>query len=253
MSTSTEDGASPPDGDAAEARERPQYNVRVHDLPADERPRERLANYGPSALSNAELLAIIIRSGTREASAINLASRLLAHYKGLGGLARQSFSQLLRTKGIGEAKAAELMAAFTLAQRISALQPEDRPYVRSPGDVMALLGGELSYLDQEHMRVLLVNVRNQLIAVDKPYQGSVNMAQVRVAELFREAIRRNSPSIILVHNHPSGDPSPSADDVALTKMAVQAGELMQVDVLDHIIIGERRFASMKQLGLGFGG
>jgi DNA repair protein RadC len=101
------------------------------------------------------------------------------------------------------------------------------------------------------MRVLLVNVRNQLIAIDKPYKGNVSMAQVRVSELFREAIRRNAPSIILVHNHPSGDPSPSTDDVLLTRMVVDAGKLMQVEVLDHIIIGEKRFASMKQLGLGF--
>jgi DNA repair protein RadC len=253
MSPSSENGSSTQQDDLAfEAPQRPQYSARIQDMPAEERPRERLRDYGPSALANAELLAIILRTGTSKESALALAARLLREYEGLGGLARQTFSDLLREHGLGEAKAAELVATFTLAQRINALQPEDRPYLRSPADVMALLGGELSYLDQEHMRVLLVNVRNQLIAIDKPYKGSVNMAQVRIAELMREAIRRNAPCVILVHNHPSGDPSPSPDDVVLTKMAVQAGELMQVEVLDHIIIGERRFASMKQLGLGFG-
>jgi DNA repair protein RadC len=246
------------DGDPA-AGSRParparvEYSTRIREMPPEERPRERLRDYGASALSNAELLAIILRTGSSKVSALGLATNLLARYQGLAGLARRSFADLLREHGLGQAKAAELIATFTLAQRINALQPEDRPYVRSPADVMALLGGELSYLDQEHMRVLLVNIRNQLIAIDSPYKGSVNTAQVRIAEVFREAIRRNAPCIILVHNHPSGDPSPSADDIAVTRQVGQAGEIMQVELLDHIIIGERRFASMKQLGLGFGG
>jgi DNA repair protein RadC len=229
-----------------------EYNTRIRELPASERPRERLRDLGAHALSNAELLAIILRTGSSQRSALALSAALLARYKGLGGLARRSFSELLSEHGVGEAKAAELIATFTLAQRINALQPEDRPVIRSPADVMALLGGELSFLDQEHLRVLLVNIRNQITDMKPVYVGSVNTAQVRMAEIFKEAIRQNSPSIIMVHNHPSGDPSPSADDVALTKQAVQAGLLLQVEVLDHVIIGEKRFASMKQLGLGFG-
>jgi DNA repair protein RadC len=232
--------------------ERPEYQIRIREMAESDRPRERLRDLGGAALSNAELLAIILRTGSSKVSALGLASHLLNEYKGLGGLARQSFSDLLREHAVGEAKAAELVALFTLAQRINALQPEDRPYVRSPADVMALLGGELSYLDQENLRVILVNSRNQVMHIDKPYKGSVSTAQVRVAELFREAIRQNAPGIILVHNHPSGDPSPSADDIALTKNAISAGELLQVDVLDHIIIGEKRFASMKTLGIAFG-
>jgi DNA repair protein RadC len=229
-----------------------EYNTRIRELPTSERPRERLRDVGPSALSNAELLAIILRTGSSQRSALGLAAGLLAKHRGLGGLARQTFSDLVREHGVGEAKAAELIATFTLAQRINALQPEERPIIRSPADVMALLGGEMSFLDQEHLRVLLVNVRNQVMAISPVYQGSVNTAQVRIAELFREAVRQNAPSVILVHNHPSGDPAPSKDDVAVTKLAAQAGEIMQVEVLDHVIIGERRFASMKQLGLGFG-
>ena len=230
-----------------------EYNVRIREIPSSERPRERLRDLGASALSTAELLAIILRTGSAQQSVLNLASSLLARYGGLGGLARLSFADLLRERGVGEAKAAELQAAFQLALRLNALQPEERPIVGSPADVNALMGGEMTLLDQEHLRVLLLNTRNQVMAVTEVYKGSVSSALVRTAELFREAVRQNAPCIILVHNHPSGDPSPSPDDVVMTKAAVEAGKLLQIDVLDHVIIGDRRFASMKQLGLGFSG
>jgi len=226
-----------------------EYNTRIRELPTSERPRERLRDQGAHALSNAELLAIILRTGSAKQSVLSLSASLLARHGGLGGLARLSFSDLVNERGLGEAKAAELVATFTLAQRIAALQPEDRPVIRSPADVMALLGGEMSFLDQERLRVLLINIRNQVTAMTEVYKGSVTVAQVRVAELFREAIRQNAPSMILVHNHPSGDPSPSPDDVVLTKQVVEAGQLLQIDVLDHVVIGEKRWVSMKQMGL----
>ncbi len=177
---------------------------------------------------------------------------MLARHGGLGGLARLSFSDLVRESGIGDAKAAEIQAAFQLALRLNALQPEERPYVRSPADVNNLLGAEMALLDQEHLRVLLVNTRNQVMTVSEVYKGNVSSSLVRTAEVFREAVRQNAPSIIVVHNHPSGDPAPSPDDVALTKTLRQAGDVLQIELLDHIVIGDRRFASLKQLGLGFG-
>ena len=192
-----------------------------------------------------------MRSGSTQQSVLNLATSLLARHGGLGGLARLSFSDLTRESGIGEAKAAEIQAAFQLALRLNALQPEERPYVRSPADVNNLLGAEMSLLDQEHLRVLLVNTRNQIMTVTEVYKGNVSSSLVRTAEVFREAVRQNAPSIIVVHNHPSGDPSPSPDDVALTKALSQAGDLLQIELLDHIVIGDRRFSSLKQLGLGF--
>ncbi len=230
-----------------------EYNVRIREIPASERPRERLRDLGAAALSTAELLAIILRTGSARQSVLNLASSLLARHGGLGGLARLSFADLVRERGVGEAKAAELQAAFQLALRLNALQPEERPYVRSPADVDALLGGEMALLDQEHLRVLLLNTRNQVLAVTEVYKGSVSTALVRPAELFREAVRQNAPSVILVHNHPSGDPSPSPDDVVMTKQAVEAGKILAIELLDHVIIGDRRFASLKQLGLAFAG
>jgi DNA repair protein RadC len=229
------------------------YNVRIREIPSSERPRERLRDLGAGALSTAELLAIILRTGSAKQSVLNLASSLLARHGGLGGLVRLSFAELTQESGLGEAKAAELQATFQLALRLNALQPEARPVVSSPADVNNLLGGEMALLDQEHLRVLLLNTRNQVTAVSEVYKGSVSSALVRPAELFREAIRQNAPSLILVHNHPSGDPSPSADDVVMTKLAVEAGKILGIDLLDHVIIGDRRFASMKQLGLAFRG
>jgi DNA repair protein RadC len=246
MATSSSDAAP-----AVAGSEHAGYTTRIRELPTSERPRERLRDQGPQALSNAELLAIILRTGSARQSVLSLAASLLARYKGLGGLARLSFSDLLREHGLGEAKAAELVATFTLAQRIKAVEPEERPIIRSPADVNLLLGDEMRFMDQERLRVLLINTRNQVTNITEVYRGSVTITQVRMAELFREAVRQNAPSIILVHNHPSGDPSPSPDDVTLTKIAVGAGEVLQVDVLDHVIIGDKRWASLKQMGLGF--
>jgi DNA repair protein RadC len=229
----------------------PEYNTRIREIPASERPRERLRDLGPQALSNAELLAIVLRSGSTQQSVLNLATSLLSRHGGIGGLARLSFSDLVRENGIGEAKAAEIQATFQLALRLNALQPEERPYVRSPADVNNLVGAEMSLLDQEHLRVLLLNTRNQVLAITEVYKGNVSSSLVRTSEVFREAIRQNAPSIIVVHNHPSGDPSPSPDDVSLTKTLRQAGDLLQIELLDHIVIGDKRFASLKQLGLGF--
>ena len=240
----------PPERDS-EPAQRPAYNVRIRELPESDRPRERLRDFGAQALSNGELLAIVLRTGTRDQSALGLASSLLARHGGLAGLARLSYADLVRERGVGAAKAAEFQAVFQLAIRIGALTPENRPYVRSPADVNALLGAEMTLFDQEHLRVLLVNTRNQIMAIREIYIGNVSTALVRAAEVFRDAIRENAPSIILVHNHPSGDPTPSADDVKLTQSLVEAGRLLQVELLDHIIIGNRRFVSMQSLSLGF--
>jgi len=228
-----------------------EYNTRIREIPSSERPRERLRDLGAQALSSAELIAIILRTGSAEQNVISLAQSLLSRHGGLGGLARLSFAELKREKGLGEAKASELQALFQLALRLNALQPQDRPTVRSPADVNALVGAEMALLDQEHLRVILVSTRNQVLAISEVYKGNVSQALARPAELLREAVRHNAPSMILVHNHPSGDPSPSPDDVGLTKVVIEAGKLLDIEVMDHIIIGDRRFVSLKQLGLAF--
>ena len=227
----------------------PEYNVRIREIPSSERPRERLRDLGPAALSNAELFAIILRSGSSKQSVLSLSSSLLARHGGLGGLARLSYSDLLNEPGLGEAKAAEIRALFQIAARVQALEVGEKPVIRSPQDVHALLGGEMAPLEQEHMRVLLINTRNQVLGVHELYIGNVNSAVVRAAEVFREAVRQNAPSVIVVHNHPSGDPSPSPDDVHLTAALVAAGRHLDIEVLDHVVIGDRRFTSLKSLGL----
>ncbi len=236
----------------AETPPKLQYNVRIREIPSSERPRERLRDLGAGSLSNAELLAIILRTGSGDLNVLNLATNLLVRHGGLGGLASLSFSELVAERGLGEAKASELLALFQLAARLQKLQPEEKVYVRTPLDVYLLLGLDMAFLDQEHLRVILLNTRNQVMAVNEVYVGNVNSAVVRVAELFKEAVRQNAPSMILVHNHPSGDPTPSPDDVALTKRAAEAGRLLQIEVMDHIVIGRdgQKFMSLQQMGLG---
>ena len=231
--------------------EKVQYQTLIRDLPAAERPRERLRDYGASALSNAELLAIILRTGTTNESVLSLASRLLATHRGIVGLAQISFAELCDKKGMGEAKAAQIKAALELGRRLSTAQPEERPIVRSPADIANLLQTEMGLLEQEHLRVVLLNTRNQVLGIPEVYRGSVNTSVVRIGEVFRDAVRQNVPAIVLVHNHPSGDPTPSKEDIAMTRQAIEAGRLLDVEVLDHMIIGHGRYVSLKEQGNGF--
>jgi DNA repair protein RadC len=234
------------------ASSKPVY--RITDLAAAERPRERLAKLGPQALSSAELLAILLRVGVPGENAVQVGQRLLSEFKTLSGLHRAPFVELCNQHGIGEAKAAQIKAAIELGKRMSEEPAEDRPTVNSPTDAAALVAYEMSALEQEHLRVILLDTRNRVLETVEVYIGSVNSSQVHVGELFKPAIRRNAAALIVVHNHPSGDPTPSPDDVAVTRAIVQAGKLLDVDVLDHMVIGqgERNWVSMKELGLGFG-
>ena len=228
-----------------------EYHPRIKELPADERPRERLRESGPAALSNSELLAIILRTGTASENVLGLAARVLAKFGGLAGLARARFGELCAERGVGQAKAAQLKAALELGRRLVSTQPEERAVVRSPQDVANLLMAEMGLLDQEQLRVVLLNSKNQVMAVPEVYRGSVNTSLIRVSELFREAVRENCPAVIVVHNHPSGDPTPSSEDVQVTEQMVAAGKLLDIEVLDHLIIGQQRYTSLKEQGLGF--
>ena len=227
------------------------YHARIRDLPSGDRPRERLRDFGPASLSNQELLAILLRTGGAKESALAMAARLLVHFDGLVGIARSGFSELCAERGLGEAKAAQVQAALELGKRVVATQPQERTTVRSPEDVANLLQGDMGLLEQEQMRVVLLNIRNHVLGTPEVYKGSVHTAVVRIGELFREALRQNAPSLILVHNHPSGDPSPSPEDISMTRQAIEAGALLDVDVLDHIILAQGRFESMKRLQVAF--
>ena len=224
---------------------------RITDLNETERPRERLSALGPQALSNAELLGILLRVGVQGQNAVEMGQQLLSNFHGLAGLHRAPFEELINQHGIGEAKAAQIKAAIELGRRLTVESPEERPTINSPADVAALVQYEMSALEQEHLRVLLLDTRNHVIDIVEVYQGPVNMSQIRVGEVFKAAIRRNATAVIVVHNHPSGDPTPSPDDQAVTRALVQAGKLLDLEVLDHIIIGQGRSVSMKERGLGF--
>jgi DNA repair protein RadC len=224
---------------------------RIADLPAEERPRERLARLGPQALSTAELLAILLRVGVPGENAVQVGQRLLSAFKSLAGMHRAPFEDLCLQRGIGKAKAAQIKAAIELGQRLRVESPDERATINSPTDAAAQVAYDMSALEQEHLRVILLDSRNHVLDIIEVYKGSVNSSQVHVGELFKPAIRRNAPALIVVHNHPSGDPTPSPDDVAITRSIVQAGKLLDVEVLDHMVIGLGKWVSMKERGLGF--
>ncbi|MEE9285646.1 MAG: DNA repair protein RadC [Dehalococcoidia bacterium] len=227
------------------------YTPRIRDLPAGERPRERLLQYGASALSNAELIAILLRTGVEGESALGVAQRLLAHFGGLRGIGAAAYGELSREKGLSAAKYCHLMAAMELGRRLASTSPQDQPVIRTAQDVADLLMGELAHLDQEHLRVVLLSSKNQVQGVHRVYIGTVNTSLVRASEVFRPAVRENSPAIIVAHNHPSGDPTPSQQDIQLTRQLCQAGRVLNVDLMDHVVIGCGQFVSMKERGLGF--
>lgn len=228
---------------------RPTY--RITDLHDDDRPRERLRDLGPQVLSNAELIAILLRVGVPGENAVQVGQRLLQKFGGIAGIHRAPFNELIHQHGIGEAKAAQIKAAIELGRRLTVESPEERATINSPADAANLIQYEMQALEQEHLKVILLDRRNRVQEIVDLYRGSVSSSQIRVGEVFREAVRKNSSAIIVAHNHPSGDPTPSPDDVAVTRAILQAGKLLDVDVLDHLVIGQGRWVSLKERGLGF--
>jgi len=219
----------------------------AYPLPAYDTPRARLCDLGPAALSEAEVVSLVL--GGRPEKALAEARALLARFGGLSGLLRANVGELAQEPGVGPARAAQVKAALELGRRLLLSPTEERRQIRSPEDVAALLMLEMGHLDQEQLRVLLLDTRHQVIRQVLVYQGSVNTSLVRIAEVFREAVRENAPAIVLVHNHPSGSPDASPEDIALSKEAVTAGRLLSIELLDHIIVGKGRFSSMRERGL----
>ncbi|MBI4288757.1 MAG: DNA repair protein RadC, partial [Chloroflexi bacterium] len=193
-----------------------EYHPLIRDMSPTDRPRERLRAHGASALSPAELLAIILRTGSASKSAVALATDLLAHFGGLSGLVNASIGELCGVKGIGEAKACQVQAALQIARSLGSLQLAERDVVKSPEDVFHLLQHQIGFLEQEELWVVLLNNRNQVVKTQHVYTGNINTAVVRIADVFKMAIRENSPAFVVAHNHPSGDPTPSPDDVKVT-------------------------------------
>jgi DNA repair protein RadC len=223
----------------------------IKELPEEERPREKLLTKGAQALSNAELLAILLRTGTKEDSVLRVAERLLKKYEEIGvaalsGLTPQDISQI---KGIGPVKAVTVAAAVELGKRLNGLASAERAIIRSPQDAANLLMARLRYEAREHFVVLVLSTKNHVLATPTISIGSLNASIVHPRELFRQVIHYSAASVILVHNHPSGDPTPSSEDIDLTRKLVDAGKLLEIPVLDHVIIGDNKYVSLKEKGI----
>lgn len=227
------------------------YALTIHDMVVSERPRERFIQVGERAMSTAELLAIILRTGVDGENVIRLSERMLIRFGGLAGLAQATLAELQELKGVGPAKAIETKAALELGRRLLTSSPSEKPRVSSPADAANLLMSEMALLEQEHLRLILLDTRNHVLSTPTVYIGSLNTSVVRVGELFRFALRENAAAMIVVHNHPSGDPTPSPEDVKVTRQISEGGKILDINVLDHIIIGRQRYCSLKERGLGF--
>lgn len=220
----------------------------IRDVHIADRPRERLLRQGAMSLSNQELLAILLRSGTKEESVLSLANRVLSSFERLHHLKHATIEEMMTIKGIGEVKAIQLLAAIELGRRLSQKQVDEKYTIRSPQDAAAYLMPDMTSLTQEHFVVLFLNVKNQIIHRQTIFIGSLNASIVHPREIFREAVKRSAASIICAHNHPSGVPTPSPEDIEVTKRIQEAGYIIGIDLVDHVIIGDHQFISLKEKG-----
>ena len=219
----------------------------IKDLPLNERPREKLYRYGVKSLSNSELIAVIIRTGNKGDTAIQLAERIISlDDRGIGFLSDATIEELTDVKGIGNCKAAQLLAAIELGKRISAYKKEDNIRISGPNDITDLLMEEMRYLKKEYFKIAILDTKNQIITIENISIGNLNSSIVHPREVFNRAIKRSANSIILVHNHPSGDPTPSSEDINITNRLIEAGSILGIKVLDHIIIGDNKYISFKE-------
>ena len=229
-------------------------HLRIKDLPGNERPRERLVEKGADALSSAELIAIILRTGLKGQSAIDIGNALIRRFETLDQLSKATIDELCQVKGIGRDKAVGLVAAFSLARRMAKELTREAPLVDTPERVAEFLREENRQHEVEHFQVLLLNTRKRLIRVERLSQGTMDTILVRAAEVFRPAIIANASAIVLVHNHPSGDPAPSDADIRVTRDLIRAGQLLKIEVLDHVILGRRTverpkdYVSLREMG-----
>ena len=232
---------------APESRDR--YSPTIKELPPEERPRERLHSSGAHALTTAELIAILIRVGNAERSAVSLGEFLLAEFGSIKGVATASLEQLAAVKGLGAAKAAQIKAAIEFGNRLALFTEDTRPTIGGPRDVANLLMPDLRYQKKEHLKSLLLDTKNRVLAIRTVSIGDLSSSIVHPREVYKDAVVATAASLIVAHNHPSGDPTPSGEDVSVTKRLIQAGEIMGIDLLDHIVIGDGVFVSLKERGL----
>lgn len=226
-----------------------EYHAKIKDMPADQRPRERLIREGARVLSDPELLAVILRTGSSNKSAVELATEVVSLFSGLKNLVSAGVEELSTIKGMGPVKAAQLKAALEIGRRLASVSESERPTIRGPEDAAAVVMEEMRHLDREHFCALLLNTKHQVVARETISIGTLNTSVVHPRELFKTAIKRSASAVILVHNHPSGDPTPSREDRDITRRLQEAGSIIGIEVLDHIIIGDNKFVSFKDKGM----
>lgn len=222
---------------------------RIMDMPQNERPQERLLRYGADSLSNSELLAIILRTGTKNENVINLSQKIITAFNGINGLLEASQEDLMKISGIKEAKASQILSMAEMAKRFQTYRSGDSYKINSPGDAADLIMVELREFKQEILKVLLLNTKNVVIGIYNASMGSLNSSIVHPREIYKEAIRKSAASIIMVHNHPSGDPSPSSEDLSATGRIKEVGKIIGIELLDHIIIGDGKYISLREKNL----
>lgn len=231
-----------------EEKNLPNDSLMIRDFPKDERPRERFIQNGPESLSNHELIALMLRTGTRNESVLQLANRLLTHFDGLRMLKDATLNEITSIKGIGKAKAIQILASVELGRRIANLNFDDRYVIRSPEDGAKYVMNDMRFLTQEHFVALYLNTKNQVLHKQTVFIGSLNASIVHPREVYKEALRHSAASIICMHNHPSGDPTPSREDIEVTRRLSECGKILGIELLDHLIIGENKFVSLKEKG-----
>jgi len=227
----------------------PIYSSAVREMPEEDRPRERLARLGPEALRDAELIAIILRTGTRQEGAVALADRLIRHFGNLRGVSRASVEELQQVKGLGKVKAIEVKAALELGQRLAVFTDNNRPRIRSAEDVANLMMIPYKTAEVEEFKALLLNTKNEVVKIVDISTGSLDATVALPRDVFRQAVREGASAVIATHNHPSGDPEPSRDDIALTKRLDESANLLGLRFLDHIIFGDGKYISLQERGL----
>jgi len=232
--------------------EKVKYHLTIKEMPETERPREKLCCHGVSNLTDAELIALIVGMGSHQETALQLASKLLnILYKegGLKVLLDMTVEELCQLRGVGKAKACKLLAAAELARRINSTSIQKKIVIRTPEDAASVVMEEMRYLKKEFFKIILLNVKNYLLSVEQVSVGSLNASVVHPREIFKIPIKKSAAAIILTHNHPSGDPTPSQEDINITRRIFEAGKIIGIDVLDHVIIGDGDFISLKEKGI----
>lgn len=224
-------------------------SLKIMDLPKNERPRERLARYGADTLSNAELLAIILRTGTKNENIITLCNKLIKETGGLNGLLNMNLDEFMELRGIGKAKATQLMALSELSKRFKTYRAGDMYKISQPKEAADYVMEDMKSLDVEHLKVIMLNTKNMVISVRDVSIGSLNSSIVHPREVFCEAIKKRSASIIICHNHPSGDPTPSNEDINITNRLRECGKIIGIELIDHLIIGNGIYISLKEKGI----